>query len=175
MVSNDHVVRPTPGVEPDLGAALWMLDDTRARTLSAVAGVERGQVDAIPIGGGNTIGALLYHIAAVERDWLYRDILEQPLPDWSTPLFPQEMREENGRLTPFRGLPLDQHLERLETVRTHLRTDLSGLTAGDFRRERATSGSGGGTPEWILHHLREHEAEHRGQIQEIRTLLGQGR
>lgn len=175
MVSNDHVVRPTPGVDPELGAALWMLDDTRARTLNAVAGVAPAQVDAIPIGGGNTIGALLYHIAAVERDWLYRDILEQELPDWSTPLFPQNMREENGRLTPFRGMALDQHLSRLDTVRAHLRSDLASLSRDDFRRVRAASGSGGGTPEWILHHLREHEAEHRGQIQEIRTLLAQGR
>lgn len=173
-MSNDHVVHPTPGVEPHLGAALWMMDDTRARTLEAVEGLQPSQVDAIPIGGGNTIGALLYHVAAVERDWLYRDILEQPMPEWSSPLFPQDVREENGRLTPVRGMPLDEHLARLATVRQHLRADLAGLTHEDFRRHREVPG-GGGTPEWILHHLREHEAEHRGQIQEIRTLLSQGR
>ncbi len=174
MAADDHVVRPTPGVEPELGAALWMLDDTRARTLNAIGGISPSQVDAIPIGGGNTIGALLYHIAAVEMDWLYRDILEQPLPDWTGPLFPQEVREEGGRLTPVRGIPLDEHLDRLAQVRAHLHSDLEGLSSDEFRRARDVE-QGGGTPEWILHHLREHEAEHRGQIQEIRTVLARGR
>lgn len=173
-MSNERIVHPAPGIEPDLGAALWMLDDTRARTLRAVEGIAPAQVDAIPIGGGNTIGALLYHVAAVERDWLYHDILERQFPDWAAPLFPQDVREENGRLTSVRGISLDDHLGRLATVREHLRTDIAGLTHEDFRRAREVRG-GGGTPEWILHHLREHEAEHRGQIQEIRTLLSQGR
>ena len=108
---------------------------------------------------GNTIGALLYHVAAVELDWLYRDILEGERPDWSHDLFPHEVREEDGRLTSVRGIPLADHVARLATVRQHLQSDLAGLTDKDFRRTREISG-GGGTPEWILHHLREHEAEH---------------
>jgi len=174
MVNPDHVVQPAAGFAPDLGAALWMLDDTRARTLRAIDGLLPSDVDAIPIGGGNTIGALLYHVAAVERDWLYADILERPAPEWAEALFPRDVREENGRLTSVRGIALDEHLARLGTVRQHLHQDLAGFGSEEFRRPRAVR-NGGGTPEWILHHLREHEAEHRGQLQEIRTLLRQGR
>jgi uncharacterized damage-inducible protein DinB len=29
------------------------------------------------------------------------------------------------------------------------------------------------TPEWVLHHLMQHEAEHRGQIEMIATLASQ--
>ena len=174
MVNPDHIVQPADGLAPDLGSALWMLNDTRARTLRAIDGLPERQVDAIPIGGGNTIGALLYHIAAVERDYLYAGILEQPLPDWTEPLFPYEVREQNGRLTPVRGVALRDHVARLTAVRDHLHGDLATLAADDFRRPRPEA-RGGGTPEWVLHHLREHEAEHRGQIQEVRTLLTQGR
>lgn len=174
MANANRVVRPAPGLEPQLGAALWMLDDTRARTLRAIEGLPPGDIDAIPIGGGNTIGALLYHVAAVELEWLYRDILASSSPDWARRLFPREVREENGRLTSVRGIALDQHLDRLATVRRHLHEDLAGLTDDDFR-SAAEGSESGGTPEWVLHHLREHEAEHRGQMQEIRTLLAQGR
>jgi hypothetical protein len=62
-------------------------------------GVPPSDIDAIPIGGGNTIGALLYHVAALELKWLYRDILGTSSPGWSHVLFPQDVREENGRLT----------------------------------------------------------------------------
>lgn len=174
MVDPNRVVRPAPGLEPDLGAALWMLDDTRARTLCAIEGLPPGDVDAIPIGGGNTIGALLYHIAAVDAEWLYQDILATPFPDWFRGLFPYDVREENGRLTSVRAIGLEQHLERLATVRRHVHEDLAALTRDEFRRAPEGSPSGA-TPEWVLHHLREHEAEHRGQVQEIRTLLAQGR
>lgn len=174
MTNEQRAVQPLRGVEPHLGAALWMLDDTRSRTLRAVEGLPPGNIDSIPIGGGNTVGALLYHIAAVELDWLYVDILEQEPPGWAESLFPHQVREENGRLSPVRGLSLDDHLARLATVRQHLHDDTAAMAADDFRRPRDTSPSHA-TPEWILHHLREHEAEHRGQVQEIRTLLGQGR
>jgi hypothetical protein len=36
MVHPNSTVNPAPGVEPNLGASLWMLDDTRARTLRAI-------------------------------------------------------------------------------------------------------------------------------------------
>jgi uncharacterized damage-inducible protein DinB len=174
MVNPDHIVHPAAGLAPDVGAALWMLDDTRARTLLAIDGLAEDDVDAIPIGGGNTIGALLYHIAAVERSWLYVDILESTEAMWGDALFPHQVREENGRLTSVRGIPLDEHVTRLAAVRTHFSERLAEFDSEEFHRPRAVD-DGGGTPEWILHHLRQHEAEHRGHIQEIRTLLGQGR
>ena len=158
---------------PELELALRMLDDSRERTLAAVEGLDPAAIDAIPIGGGNTIGALLYHIAATERMWLYERILERPSPDWAERLFPLESHEESGRLTPVRGMALSEHVSRLTEVRRHLRDDLARLTPEEFRQPHDTMR--GWTPEWALHHLRDHEAEHRGQLQEVRTLLRQRR
>ena len=157
---------PPDGMDPLGGGAVWMLDDTRARTLRAVEGTEPELIDALALGGGNSIGALLYHVAAVELDWLYQDMLAQPFPDWSNALFPYEVRERGGRLTPVRGILLGDHLERLASVREHLHEELAAMT-GDELRGVPDGSPSGATREWVLHHLREHEAEHRGQIQEL--------
>lgn len=173
MNSAERTVRPLASYAPPVGAALWMLEDTRARTLRAVDGLPAEIIDAIPIAGGNTIGALLYHIAAIEMDYLYADILSQRHPTWLTDLFPYDVRESNGSLSPLRGFSFDNHLQRLATTRKRLLKELQSLTAEDFVRPRPTT-VGEATPEWIIHHLRQHEAEHRGQIQEIRSTVTTG-
>ena len=167
---DDFLVHVVPGFPPELGAALGMLGDTRRRTLDAVADIAADEVDRIPAGLENTIGSLLYHLAAIEADWLYADILQVPYPEWLDDWFPMDVREEDGRLTPVPGFTLAEHLERLATVRQHLLTDLAGLSDVEYRRERIIE-SGVTTPEWVLHHLRQHEAEHRGQLQATRTAL----
>ena len=167
MADHDLTVHPLEGYPRELGAALWMMADTRSRTLRAVSGLRSKHLDATPTGGENSIGSLLYHLAAIEADWLYADILGQTYPDWMAQLFPHDVRTDDGRLTPVERSSLVEHLDRLATVRRHLLDDLRGLTVESFRLPRETE-SGTTTPEWVLHHLGQHEAEHRGQIQTIR-------
>lgn len=68
--------------------------------------------------GGNTISTLLYHLAAIEVDWLFADIHEE---DEFTPeigdLFPYDVRQPNGDLTVLKGHSLDDHLHRFTEVR----------------------------------------------------------
>jgi uncharacterized damage-inducible protein DinB len=153
-----------------LGAALWMLGDTRARTLAAAAGVTDRAVDAVPPGLPNTIGSLLYHIAAIEADWLYADILGEEYPDWMEAVFPHDVREEDGRLTPVLGETLQSHLERMASVRERFLADIRAVSDDDFVRVRETV-SGMVSPQWVLHHLGQHEGEHRGQLQSAVTAL----
>lgn len=152
-----------------LNTGLWMFDDARERTLTAVEGLAATDLDAMPVGGQNAIGSLLYHLADAQRMWLYERILERPSPEWTVPLFPYESREENGRLTPIRGLKLEEHLHRLRTTQSRFNEELSGIDDAEYRRPRASCR--GQTLEWVVHHLRDHEAEHRGQIEQIRTVL----
>ena len=163
----DDRVLPLDGFAPAVGAALWQLEDTRARTLALMSGMDPGLVDWIPPWDGNTVGSLLYHVAAIELDWLFYDILQSDDYPAEVPgLFPVEVREENGKLTRVIGDSLDDHLGRLATVRAIVLDRLRGMTDEDFRTSRATEHYDV-TPEWVLHHLGEHEAEHRGQIGEI--------
>lgn len=148
-------------------ASLWELEDTRRRTLETVAELDDSIIDAIPSGFDNSIGALLHHIALIEADWLYADILVTDYPDWMFEAFPDEDRDESGHLVPATR-PLATHLQTLALVRKELLSALSDLPESEFTRVR-TTGSGEVNPQWVLHHLRQHEAEHRGQIQSIRS------
>ena len=167
------VVDALPGYEPEIGRLLWMLEETRQRTKDALAGVADAVLDWAPAAGGNSIGALLYHVAAIEADWLYAEVLEgQPFPSEVVALFPEDVRDERGQLAAARGASLAACLDRLDAVRARVLAAFRGMTLAEFRRIRDLPDYGV-TPEWVLHHLMQHEAEHRGQIGALRELADQ--
>ena len=59
-------------------------------------------------------------------------------------------------------------LGRLEIVRTLLLDVYQQMELTEFRRVRSFA-SYDVTPEWVLHHLMQHEAEHRSQIGALRS------
>jgi uncharacterized damage-inducible protein DinB len=155
------------GYPIEIGAALWALEDCRARTLHTLSVVTDVMLDRESPHGGNSIGTLLYHIAAIEADWLFTEILEREFAPEVRDHFPIDVRDAQGRLSRVRGLSLEDHRNRLRAVRTALLTSLQEMSADDFRRARRLADYRV-TPEWVLHHLAQHEAEHRGQIADLR-------
>ncbi|MCL4860974.1 MAG: DinB family protein [Caldilineaceae bacterium] len=158
-----------PAYPPEIGVWLLALEDARQRTKQALAGIAPAAIDFAAPCIDNTIGALLYHIAAIEADWLYADVLEQPFPEAMAAQFPHDVRDAAGRLTAVVGVSLDDHLARLDAVRATLMEAFHTVSVADFRRVRHFDAYDV-TPEWVLHHLCQHEAEHRGQISEARRL-----
>jgi uncharacterized damage-inducible protein DinB len=146
-----------------------MLHDTRARLLSDLESFDAAQLDRTPAGSPNSIGTLLYHIAAIELDWLYADLLERDFPADTADWFPVDVREEGGLLTPVVE-PLERHLARLGWVRGLLLAELQALTDADIDRT-VNAGPQESGADWVLHHMMQHEAEHRGQVGEIRAGL----
>jgi uncharacterized damage-inducible protein DinB len=159
------------GYEPVVGAALWRLEDTRARTLRVLGDLPENFVDFET--RGNTVGTILYHVALIETDWLCSEILEEPYPDDLKALLPLDDRDADGVLTLVRDESLEQHLGRLRSVRTTLLDKLRGMTAEDFVRPRKLPDYDV-TPEWVLHHLSQHEAEHRGEIGSVIDAIKRG-
>lgn len=162
------LITPHAGYDPLIGRWLWLLTDSRQRTLEVLAGIPASALDWRPDDGANTIGTLLYHIVAIELDWLYVEILERP--DYGAAvatLLPYEIREPSGRLTPVDGESLESHLARMAASRQLLLDELRALTATELYRVRHFDPYDV-TPEWVLYHLLEHETAHRGEIGELR-------
>lgn len=163
-------VGSSPSSDPEIGGLLWMLEDGRRLTMEVLADVPDHALGWQPAPGENSIGTLLYHIAAVEADWLYVEVLQQPsFPAEIAALFPRDMRDEHHRLSVSDETTLGAHLARLDAVRRALLDAFRGMSLDDFRRERSLPDYHV-TPEWVLHHLIQHEAEHRGEIGLLRVL-----
>jgi len=172
-MTHDAIERPA-GYSPQVGAFLAMMEDCRGRTIRLVERLDPGGVDLPTPWQGNTPGSLLYHVAAIELDWLYSEIMAKEFPEEAWVWFPHDVREEDGRLTPVIGEPLSHHLQRLAWVRERMRDELVGLTDADLLASRASDGGRTVTPEWVFHHLMQHEAEHRGQLGEIMVSRADG-
>lgn len=158
------VIDSLPGYEPEIGRALAMLEDSRRRTTTCLTGIPASAVDWTPPSGENSIGSLLYHIAAIEADWLYAEVLEQEtFPPEVAALFPEDVRDDQGRLTVVTGVSLNEHLARLRAVRDEVLAAFRGMTPAEFHRPRDLPNYEV-TPAWVVQHLMQHEAEHRGQI-----------
>jgi uncharacterized damage-inducible protein DinB len=163
------LTQPLAGYPESIGQWLWALEDGRQRTKQALAGVSQAAIDYRTPCIDNTIGTLLFHIAAIEVDWLYVEILEQEFPPEIEALLPWDVRDASGRLTAVLGLALDEHLARLDATRQALLASFRTITLADYGRVRSLPDYDV-TPVWVLHHLCPHEAEHRGQILEARRL-----
>lgn len=162
------VITDLPGYPPEVGAALWRLEDSRRRTLEVLGEMPADYVDRDV--EGNSIGTILYHLALIETDWLFVEVLEQPYADDIQALLPADDRDRDGVLTLIRDETLEQHLARLAAVRARLLESFRGMTAEEFNRPRELPAYTV-SPAWVLHHLSQHEAEHRGEIGSIIAML----
>ncbi|HUX49281.1 MAG TPA: DinB family protein [Spirochaetia bacterium] len=164
---------------PEIGLWLWALEDIRQKTLEVIDTIVPAEVDWFPSSNESSIGSVLRHIADVEADWLYVEVLEKPRPADILGLFPEsekdEQRENRGMHIPqVKGFTINQHVARLKFVRSAVLEVYRGMDLDDFRRVRKLE-SYDVTPEWVLYHLIEHEAEHRGQLIAIRDRIRQGK
>lgn len=165
------IVTPQTATDPQIGRALWMLENARERTNWFLDRIDQGSLDWQPAWALHSIGTLLYHIAMVEVDWLLVEVMghphDQPYPDALGELFPHAMRSDS-QLTRIIGVPLSEHRARLAAVRQEVLRVYGSMTIEDFRRVRTLPESDV-TPEWVLYHLSQHEAEHRSEIAALQT------
>ena len=119
--------------------------------------------------GGNSVGTILAHVAVIETDWLYVDILEEGYPTELIALLP-EVRDEDGHLLATPGLPLARYMGALSAVRARLVERVGALPPEELYRVRSLPDYDV-NPEWVLNHLVQHEAEHRAEISLIRAVI----
>jgi uncharacterized damage-inducible protein DinB len=161
-------VERVPGSDPAVGHWLWAIQDARSRTVRALDGLSPDALDWSDACSPHTIGTLLYHIAAIEADWLFADVLGKGFPPKLEAVFPYEVRDEQGKLTLVKGQKPESYWERLKIVREYLLDTFQKMSLEDFRRSRIQA-KYEVTPEWVVHHLCQHEAEHRSEMAALRS------
>ena len=162
---DQRLLVPLSGYPDEVGVWLSALQDARQRTLGVLENIEPAWLDFGTPGDVESISTILYHLAAIEASWLYEDILQVPLPGEIELLFPYDVRDENGKLT-FVSESMADHLKRLEKVRDYFLHEFLNMTSDHFREIQSLP-EYDVSPMYVVHHLLQHEAEHRSQINAI--------
>ena len=87
----------------------------------------------------------------------------------------QSARSKPPGQPPSEPLPLEEYVSRLAVVRGLLHMTLRDLADSELDAERTIVRGGKTfttTPRWILYHLVEHEAHHRGQMMLWKRRMG---
>lgn len=169
-----NIVGPKEGFTPHIGTLVSMMNWMRNVILMPVKGMSIKDLDYLVDERANSIGAMLWHLAATERfyqihtfegkkwgDWAQKDI-----DDWSVASgLGDKARAE------IKGNPLDFYLEKLNTIREN--------TLKEFSKR---------DDEWLLDvdkdwfwgptnnyckwfHVCEHESNHNGQFKFIKSRI----
>lgn len=159
-------IEPIAGYTPGIGRLVCMLTYARSTTYAAVDGLTVEQLDHLHDAQSNSIGALLAHMAAVERSYQVMTFEDRALSAdenarWSAAL---KLGEDARRM--FRGRALDTYLDDLRLVR---QLTLDGLAERDDQwLERSVTSAPRINAHWAWFHVAEDEINHRGQIRWLR-------
>lgn len=146
-----------------------MLSYARSTTLAAVDGLTTVELDHLHDAESNSIGALLAHIAVVERSYHVLTFEERLMSaeeteSWSVAL---KLGAEGRRV--LRGQPLEHYVHNLNEARE---TTLKALAARDDDwLERSVVVAPRINAHWAWFHVAEDEINHRGQIRWLRARL----
>ncbi|QDP42233.1 DUF664 domain-containing protein [Radiobacillus deserti] len=158
------------GYTPQIGHLVSMMDYARYTTLDAVKGLTTEQLDYIPNKDGNSIGALLLHMAAVEFGFQIelfdkRKPNKQEIEAWGAAY----QIGDKGRKT-IKGYPLEFYINKLEEVRYRTLEEFKKRT-DEWLYEEALWDNNVSNNYFIWFHTFEDEINHRGQIRIIKKML----
>jgi hypothetical protein len=98
---------------------------------------------------------------------LFTDILEKDeFPPQFDELFPFHVRDQDDNLTTVPRISFQTHQQFLAAMREYFMDAMLDITDVEFRRVRSFKDYQV-TPQWVIHHLMQHEAVNRGQIMTI--------
>jgi uncharacterized damage-inducible protein DinB len=166
---SEYRILPLPGYTPTIGRLVAMLSYARQTTLRAVAGLTREQLDHVHDERSNSIGALLSHVAAVERGYQLvtfeeREPTAAENDAWSAAL----TLGDKGRRE-IRGHELPYYVDELQRTREVTLAALAdrddAWLEGPLRIAPALNAH------WAWFHVAEDEINHRGQIRWLRARL----
>ena len=166
------------GLYPRLALFYAQLEDVRNSLKNYANDWTREQLEQEPVPGFFSPAALLAHCAETEAWWIQMVIEGKCVmggPQRLSRGWCKPFEEEEGGEPVAKGQPLKTYLFLLDRMRRHTCEVLKGMGAEDLDRSFPFTDQDGQdfsfSLEWVLHHLVEHEAHHRGQFALLKRLL----
>ena len=169
-----NIVGPKEGFSPQIGTLVSMMNWMRNVILMPVKGMSVSDLDYLIDDNANSIGAMLWHLAATERFYQLHTFEGRKWGDWSEEESEKwliaSMLGDAARET-IKGNPLEFYMEKLDTVRENTlaefaKRDDDWLMAVD---DKWFWGPTNNYCKWF--HVCEHESNHNGQFKLIKSRL----
>lgn len=167
-----NIVGPKAGFSPQIGTLVSMMNWMRMVVLGSVQGMSTKELDYLHDSKSNSIGAMLWHLAATERFYQLHTFEDRQWGDW-----PEDDVEnfavaselgEAARDT-IKGNDLGFYLKKLDDVRTRTISELA-KKDDDWIMEVDKDWYWGPTNNYCKwFHVCEHESNHNGQIKYLRS------
>lgn len=167
-----NIVGPKAGYTPQIGTLVSMMNWMRMVVLGSVQGMSVKELDYLHDSKSNSIGAMLWHLAATERFYQLHTFEDRKWDDW-----PEEDVENfavaselgDAARDTIKGNDLEFYLKRLGDVREHTLSKLAERD-DDWIMKVDKDWYWGPTNNYCKwFHVCEHESNHNGQIKYLRS------
>jgi uncharacterized damage-inducible protein DinB len=165
---------PAAGVAPGIGLHLSGMEEVREQLREAVCDLPDEELARRAVPDTHSIGALVLHIGEAEWWWMQCVISGHELTDedrrhpaWDVLVEPEAFAR--------RGYSAQYCLDVIDAIRGETRRLLASFGDDDLDRIYGYARDGRNIEvslRWVLHHLTDHEAQHKGQILMLKRLLG---
>ncbi len=179
MSDKQRVLAPVEGCALGVGLCLAAMEEVRAQLRGAVEELSDEIIARRLVPGAHSIGALVLHIGEAEWWWMHCVVGGNAFAEEDPPAVCWDalLREAGGEDFATRGLSARDCLAAVDDIREGTtRRVLAALDDEDLERfflynwQETTREVG---LRWVIHHLVDHEAQHKGQILMLKRLLQQ--
>ena len=165
------VVGPRPGYSPQIGTLVSQLHFTRMQVEHNVKGMSQADLDFLLDAKANTIGAMLYHLAATDHYYglnTFQGLKWDSWPDTEKKKWDIPMNLGEPARKAIKGNNLDYYLTILHETRENT---LAELKKRDDKWLMTIDKDFGANNYGKWFHVAEHESNHDGQIKFLKSRL----
>jgi len=168
-----RLLTPHPGLATGIGYYLSGMEEVRNQLNVAVKPIPDDLIGKPAFLGAHSIGGLALHIGEAEWFWMQMVVSGHQLTeeDKSAPYW--DVLDDLERVSRT-GYTAEFCLREIEKIRNQTRDVLFSYNDKDLERIISFTRKGETTEynlRWILHHLIDHEAQHKGQIFMLKRLM----
>ncbi len=170
-MENILLITDIPGYTPQISRLVSMMNYARFTTLDAVKNLTQDQLDFLLDSQSNSIGALLFHIAAVEYAYQVLTFEKRKLNDKEISIWRPALDLGKEGQERIKGNDLEYYLKKLDEVRNRTLEYFKSVNDDWLNVEEDFWWNNQANHYFMWFHVVEDEINHRGQIRMIRKRL----
>lgn len=168
-----RVLTPHPGLSTGIGYYLSGMEEVRSQIVAAVKNIPDDLIGKPAFLGAHSIGGLILHIGEAEWFWMQMVVCGRQLTDEVQKAPYWDILDDVERVA-RNGYTVEFCLQEAEKIRNQTRDVLFSYNDKDLERIIHFERNDKPTEHnlrWILHHLIDHEAQHKGQIFMLKRMM----